>query len=105
MLRQETEQEVSEFTNTFHTLRTKMGIKYSEWNLVLKYHGDLHKDIQTEMDFFDISSLRASYQYVVKIEQKFRHQKKQEFGPVNMQQPKYDRDNPNKHPPENHSMP
>jgi hypothetical protein len=34
---QERGQEVSEFTNTFHTLRTKLGIKYSEGHLVLKY--------------------------------------------------------------------
>jgi hypothetical protein len=38
-LRQEKIQTVSEFTNTFHTLRTKLGIKGSERNLVLKYHG------------------------------------------------------------------
>ena len=46
-----------EFTNTFHTLRTKMGIKYFEQHLVLKYRGALHRYIQTEMDFLDISSL------------------------------------------------
>ena len=44
------------------------------------------------MDFLDISSLDVSYQYVVKIEQKFKHQNKQEFGSINMQQPKYDKD-------------
>jgi hypothetical protein len=48
-------QEVSKFTNTFHTLHTKLGIKYSERNLVLKYHGDLPVYIQIEMDFLDIS--------------------------------------------------
>jgi hypothetical protein len=31
------------------------------------------------MDFLDISSLGAAYRYVVKIEQKFKHQKKWEF--------------------------
>jgi hypothetical protein len=56
-LRQERGQEVPEFTNTFHTLCTKMGIKDSERHLVLKYLGALHKYIQTEMDFLDISSL------------------------------------------------
>jgi hypothetical protein len=40
-LRQERGQAVLEFTNTFHTLCTKMGIKDSERNLVLKYHGDI----------------------------------------------------------------
>ena len=38
-LRQERGQEVLDFTNTFHTLRTKMGIKDSEQHLVLKYRG------------------------------------------------------------------
>jgi hypothetical protein len=37
-LRQERIQVVLEFTNTFHTLCTKMGIKKSERHLVLKYH-------------------------------------------------------------------
>jgi hypothetical protein len=54
------------------------------------------------MDFLDISSLGVSYRYVVKIEQKFRHQNKWEFGSTNPQQPKYDKDIPNKQPPENH---
>jgi hypothetical protein len=39
------------------------------------------------MDFLDISSLGAAYRYVVKIEQKFKHQNKQEFGSANPQQP------------------
>ena len=54
-----------DFTNTFHTLR-KLGIKDSKWNLVLKYCGALHRYIQTEMDFLEISSLGAAYWYVVK---------------------------------------
>jgi hypothetical protein len=68
MLHQERSQTVSEFTNTFHTFHTKIGIKDSEQHLVLKYHEDIHKYIQTEMEFLEISSLEASYQYVVKIE-------------------------------------
>jgi hypothetical protein len=48
------------------------------------------------MDFMDISSLGAAYRYAVKIEQKFKHQNKREFGSANPQQPKYDKDNPNK---------
>jgi hypothetical protein len=32
------------------------------------------------MDFLDISSLSAAYRYVVKIEQKFKHQNKRELG-------------------------
>jgi hypothetical protein len=60
---------------------------------------------QTEMDFLDISSLGAAYQYAVKIEQKFKHQNKWDFGFANLQQPKYDKDIPNKQSPENQSKP
>jgi hypothetical protein len=104
-LRQERGQAVPEFTNTFHTLHTKLGIKDSERHLVLKYRGALHRYIQTEMDFLDISSLGVAYRYVVKIEQKFKHQNKREFGSANLQQPKYDKDDPNKQSPENQSKP
>jgi hypothetical protein len=104
-LRQERGQEVPEFTNTFHTFRTKLGIKDSERHLVLKYCGALHRYIQTEMDFLDISSLGSSYQYDVKIKQKFKHQNKREFGSANPQQPKYDKDGPNKQHLENQSKP
>jgi hypothetical protein len=48
------------------------------------------------MDFMDISSLGDAYRYAVKIEQKFKHQNKQEFRSANPQQPKYDKDGPNK---------
>jgi hypothetical protein len=102
---QERGQAVMEFTNTFHTLRTKLGIKYSKRHLVLKYHGALHRYIQTEMNFLDISSLGVAYRYVVKIEKKFKHQKKQEFGSTNLKQPKYDKDNSNIQSPENQSKP
>jgi hypothetical protein len=57
------------------------------------------------MDFLDISSLGVAYRYVVKIEQKFKHQNKWEFGSANPQQPKYDKDGPNKQSPENQSKP
>jgi hypothetical protein len=77
---QERGQAVPEFTSTFHTLCTKLGIKDSERHLVLKYRGALHRYIQTEMDFLDISSLNVAYRYAVKIEQKFKHQNKREFG-------------------------
>jgi hypothetical protein len=100
---QERGQAVPEFTNTFHTLHTKLGIKDSERHLVLKYRGALHRYIQTEMDFLDISSLSVSYRYAVKIEQKFKHHNKQEFEYANPQQPKYDKDGPNKKSPENQS--
>ena len=42
ILRQERDQTVSEYTNNFHTLRTKMSIKDSERHLILKYHSGLH---------------------------------------------------------------
>jgi hypothetical protein len=57
-------------------LAHQAGLKESEQHLVLKYHGALHRYIQTEMDFLDISSLGVAYRYVVKIEKKFRHQNK-----------------------------
>jgi hypothetical protein len=104
-LQKERGQEVLEFTNTFHTLCTKLGIKDSERHLVLKYREALHKYIQTEMDFLDISSLGYAYRYVVKIEQKFKHQNKWEFGSTNSQQPKYEKDDPNKQSLENQSKP
>jgi hypothetical protein len=53
---QERNQTVLDFTNIFHTMRTKLGIKDSERHLVLKYHGCLHRYIQTEMNFLDIAS-------------------------------------------------
>lgn len=71
-----------EFTNIFHTLRTKFGIKGSELHLVLKYHSYLHKYIEDEMEFLDISSLGTSHWYAIKIEQKFK-QKKWDFWSMN----------------------
>ena len=68
--------------NLFHTLHTKLGIKYSEKHLVLKYHIYLHIYIQEEMEFLDISSLGMAYRYAAKIEQKFK-QKKRDFGYAN----------------------
>jgi hypothetical protein len=57
------------------------------------------------MDFMEISSLGVAYQYVVKIEKKFKNQNKREFGSANLQQPKFDKDNPNKQYFENQSKP
>jgi hypothetical protein len=53
-------------------MRTKLGIKDSEKHLVLKYRSCLHRYIQEEMEFLDISSLRTAYRYAAKIEQKFK---------------------------------
>jgi hypothetical protein len=72
MLRQQRDQDVHELTNLFHTLRTKLGIKDSEKHLVLKYHICLHRYIQEEMEFLNISSLGAAYRYAAKIEKKFQ---------------------------------
>jgi hypothetical protein len=57
------------------------------------------------MDLLDISSLGITYRYVVKIEQKFKHQNKREVGSANMKQPKHDKDGPNKKPLGNLSNP
>ena len=57
------------------------------------------------MDFLYISSLVVAYPYVAKINKKFKHQNKWEFASTNPQQPKYDKDGPNKQPPENQSKP
>jgi hypothetical protein len=66
-LRQEKSQTLSKFTHTFHNLRTKLGVKDSKRHLVLKYYGTLHKYIQIEMDFLNISSLGDAYRYAIKI--------------------------------------
>jgi hypothetical protein len=86
-LRQQRDQDVHELTNLFHTLRTKLGIKDSEKHLVLKYRSCLHRYIQEEMEFLDISSLGTTYRYAAKIEQKFK-QKKRDFGSANQKQAK-----------------
>jgi hypothetical protein len=93
-LRKERDQAVPDFTNIFHTLRTKLGIKDSERNLVLKYHGALHRYIQTKMELLDISSLGAAYRYAIKIEQKLK-QKTRQFGPRNPAQQKPGKGGPN----------
>jgi hypothetical protein len=53
------------------------------------------------MDFLDISSLDAAYRYVVQIEKKVKHQNKREFRSANPQQPKYEKDIPNRQSPKN----
>ena len=47
ILHQERDQMVSKYTNNFHTLHTKMGIKDSKRHLILKYHSGLHQYIRT----------------------------------------------------------
>ncbi|WP_250532478.1 hypothetical protein, partial [Caballeronia sp. ATUFL_F1_KS39] len=81
------DQDVPQFTNLFHTLRIKLGIKDSEKHLILKYRGCLHKYIQEEIVFLNISSLGTTYRYAFKVEQKFK-QKKRDFGSVNLKQGK-----------------
>jgi hypothetical protein len=87
MLQQQRDQDVHELTNLFHTLCTKLGIKDSEKHLVLKYRSCLHIYIQEKLEFLNISSLGAAYQYAAKIEQKFK-QKKRDFGSANQKQGK-----------------
>ena len=82
-LRQQRDQDVHELTNLFHTLHTKLGIKDSERHLVLKYRNFLHRYIQEEIEFLDITSLGMAYRYVTKMEQKFK-QKKRDFGSANL---------------------
>ena len=67
------------FTKNFHTLHTQLGIKDSDLHLVLKYYGCLHRYIQEDMEFLNISSLGMAYQYAITIEQNFK-QKKRDFG-------------------------
>jgi hypothetical protein len=43
---QERDQTVPNFTNIVHTVCTKLGVKYYEHHLVLKYRGYLHRYIQ-----------------------------------------------------------
>jgi hypothetical protein len=85
---------VPDFTNIFHTLRTKLGIKDLERHLVLKYHGSLHRYIETKMEFLYISSLGVAYQYSINIEQKLK-QKMRQFGPGNPSQKNTGKGGPN----------
>jgi hypothetical protein len=48
-------------------LAHQYGYQRLERHWVLKYRGDLHRYIQTEMDILDISSLSDAYRYVVKM--------------------------------------
>jgi hypothetical protein len=93
-LRQERDQAVPDFTNIFHTLRTKLGIKDSERHLVIKYRGALYRYIQTEMEFLDISSLGMACRYAVKIKEKLKQNTRQ-FGPGNPSQQKPGKGGPN----------
>jgi hypothetical protein len=86
-LQEEGDQAMPDFTNIFHTLRTKMGIKYLEQHLVLKYCVSMYIYIQNEMEFMDIFSLGTTYRYVVKIEQTLKQNMRQ-FGPGNLSQKK-----------------
>jgi hypothetical protein len=61
---------------------------------VLKYHGGLHRYIQTEMEFLDISSLGVPIDMSIKIEQKLK-QKTRQFGSGNPSQQKQGKGSPN----------
>ena len=47
------------------------------------------------MEFLEISSLGAAYFYVVKIEQKFKHENRRDFGSMNTSQQKARKGSPN----------
>jgi hypothetical protein len=64
--------------------------------MVLKYHGFLHRYIQTKMEFLDITSLAMTYRYVINIEQTFK-KKRREFVSANPSQPKQRKCGPNPH--------
>jgi hypothetical protein len=85
---------VLQYTDIFHTLRSKLHIGDSKRHLVLKYHNGLHRYIQVDMDFLDVSSLRFAYRYVVKIKHKFKQRIKQEFGFANSSQQKHGKVDP-----------
>jgi len=76
---------VSKYTKIFCTFPSKLDIRDSMRHLVLNYLNDLHRCIQTKMDFLDISSLGDAYRYIVKIEKNFKQWNKQEFKFTNMQ--------------------
>jgi hypothetical protein len=104
---------VPEFINILHTLRTKLGIKDSERHMVLKYCGDMHRYIQAEIEFRDISSLGVTYRYVIKIKQNLK-QKTQQFGHGNSPKKNPGKGGPNpqkkeqskeEQPQDNHSKP
>jgi hypothetical protein len=94
-LRHKRDQTVSEYTNIFHTLCSKLAIKDSNRHLVLKFHNGQHRYIQTKMDLLDISSLGVSYRHAIKIEQKFKKESKREFGFENTPQQNHGKGNPN----------
>jgi hypothetical protein len=61
---------------------------------VLKYRGALHRYIQTEKKFLDISSLGMAYRYVAKIERNLK-QKTRQFGSGNPSQQNLGKGGPN----------
>ena len=84
-MHQERDQTVSKYTNIFHALHSKLGIRDSEHHLFLNYHSGLYRYTQSKMDFLDISSLGEAYQYAVKIEKNFKKNNKRDFGSANQQ--------------------
>lgn len=72
LLRQKKDQTVQEYTNMFHALAAKLGIKDCEKHRVLKYQSGLHRYFQTEMEFLNIETLPSAYKFATKIEEKFK---------------------------------
>ena len=71
-----------EYTNIFHALSTKLGIKDSKKHRVMKYNCGLHRYIQIEMDFLNIATLPNAFKYASKIEEKFKQRGRRE-NPMN----------------------
>eukprot|EP00253_Pinus_taeda_P029008 PITA_29008 len=65
-LRQGRDQDVPEFTNLFILFTQSWVSRIRRQHLILKYRGCLHKYIQEEIQFLNIPSLGAAYQYAVK---------------------------------------
>ena len=68
LVRQNRDQSVENYTNTLHTLTSKLGIEYSKKHRILKYHSGLHRYIQNEMELLNIGTLQTTFKYGVKIE-------------------------------------
>ena len=78
LLQQNKDQSIQRYTNIFHALSTKLGIKDSKKHRVMKYKSGLHRYIQTEMDFLNIETLSSAFKYASKIEEKFKQKGRRE---------------------------
>lgn len=70
---------MQDYTNTFHSLSTKLGIDDLENHQILKYQSGIHRYIQTEMEFLNIETLATTYKYARKIEEKSKQKGKRDY--------------------------